>query len=250
MKLVPCSLLRAIYIIFIFLYEFELGSKIAVDGDRSHKIRRWLLLGRKAMTNIDNVLKSGDITLPTKVYGLLSGLTWLWELDCTEGRAPKNWGLQTVVLRRPLRVPWTARRSNQSILRKINPEYSLGGLMLKLKPQYFGYLMWTVDSLEKSLVLGNIEGRERRGHQRMSWLDGITEAMGMNLGKLWETVRNRETGMLQSMGSQIQTRLGDWTKTIKDSVLVLKMHFLLFLLCYSKRNYIIKLILCSFGRGF
>ena len=149
-----------------------------------------------------------------------------------------------------LRFPWTAKRSNQSILRKINPEYSLGGLMLKLKPQYFGYLMWTVDSLEKSLVLGNIEGRERRGHQRMSWLDGITEAMGMNLGKLWETVRNREAGMLQSMGSQIQTRLGDWTKTIKDSVLVLKMHFLLFLLCYSKRNYIIKLILCSFGRGF
>ena len=117
-------------------------------------------------------------------YGLPSGHIWLRELDCKEGRMPKNWCLWTVVLGRLLKVPRTARRANQSILRENNPEYSLEGLTLKLKLQYCGHLMWTDDSLEKSLMLGKAEGRKRRGHQRMRWLDGITDPMNMTLGTL------------------------------------------------------------------
>ena len=122
-------------------------------------------------------------------YGLPSGHIRLWELDHKEGRMPKNWCLRTVVLEKILKVPWTARKSNQSLLRETNPEYALGGLMLKLKLQYFGHLMQTVNSLEKSVMLGKIEGRRKRGCQSMRWLDGITDAMGMNLGKLQKTVR-------------------------------------------------------------
>ena len=118
---------------------------------------------------------------------------WLWELDRKEGRLPKNWCLQTVALEKTLRVPWTARRSSQSMLREINPEYSLEGLMLKLKLHYFGHLMWTANSLVKSLMLEKIEGRRRRGHQRMRCLAGITNAMDMNLGKLWKVVRDRKS---------------------------------------------------------
>ena len=165
-----------------------LDSKIITNGDRSNKIRRRLLLGRKAMTNLDSVLKSRDITLPTKVcivkamvfpvvmYGCES---WtIKKAECQRIDAFELW-----CWRRPLKVPWTARRSNQSILREINPEYSLEGLMLKLKLQYFGHLMQTDDSMEKSLMLGKIEGRRRRGCQKMKWLDGITDAMNNNLGK-------------------------------------------------------------------
>ena len=155
------------------------GSKITADGNCSHEIKRCLLLGRKVMINLDSILKSRDITLSTKVckvkamvfpvvmYGCES-----WTIKKAERRridAFKLW-----CWRRLLRVPWTARRSSQTILKKISPEYSLEGLMLKLKPQYFGQLMWRADSLEKTLMLGKIEGKRRRGQQRMRWLDGIT----------------------------------------------------------------------------
>ena len=144
---------------------------------------------------------SADKGLYSQGYGLSSGHAQLWELDYKGGRTSKNWCLWTVVLERLLKVPWTARWSNQSILREINSEYSLEWLMWKLKFQYFGHLMQAEDSLQKSLMLRKTEGRRRRGHQRMRWLDGITETMKMNLGhsrRWWGTGR---PGELQSMGS-------------------------------------------------
>ena len=180
---------------------FFLGSKITVDGDCSHEIRRWLLLRRKVMTNLDSVLKTRDYSVDKgQGYGLPSGHIRLWEQDHKEGRTLKNWCLRTVVLEKILRVPWTARRSNQSILREIDSEYSLEGLMLKMKLQYFDHLMHIDDSMEKSLMLGKIEGR--RGHQRMRWLDGIIDAVNKNLGKSgwwWGTGR---PSVLQFMGLQ------------------------------------------------
>ena len=172
------------------------GSKITADGDFSHEIKRCLLLGRKAMINLDSILKSRDITLPTKVclvnamvfpvvmYGYES-----WTLKKAEHRridAFKLW-----CWRRLLRVLWTARRSNQSILMEISPEYSLEGLRLKLKLQHFGHLMRRTDSFEKTLMLGKIEGGRRRGWQRMILLDDITDSLDMRLGKLRELVMNR-----------------------------------------------------------
>ena len=135
----------------------------------------------------------------------------LWELDREEGRTPKNWASELWCWRRLLKVPWTARRWNQAILREMNPDYSLEGLMLKLKHQYFGHLMQTADSLEKSLMLGKIEGRRRRGSQGMRWLDNITDAMNMNFGKLWEMVRDREAWRAAIRGvAKNWTQLGNW----------------------------------------
>ena len=158
-----------------------LGFKITVDGDCNHEMRRWLLLGRKAITNPDSVLKSRDITLPTKVC-IVEAMVFpvvmcgceSWTIKKAESQRIDAFELWC--WRRLLKVLWIARRSNQSILREINLGYSLEGLMLKLKLQYFGHLIWTDDSLGKSLMLGKIEGRKSRGHQRMRWQDSITDA--------------------------------------------------------------------------
>ena len=165
------------------------GSKITADGDCSHEIKRRLLLGRKVMTNLDSLLKTRDITLPTKIR-LVKAIVFpvvMYGCESWTIKGAECWRIDAFKLwcwRRLLRVPWTARRSNQSILKEINPEYSLEGLMLKLKLQYFGHLMWRADSTEKPLMLEMIEGRRRRGWPRMRWLDSITSSMGMNLSKL------------------------------------------------------------------
>ena len=177
---------------FIFL-----GSKITADGDWSHEIKRRLLLGRKVMTNLDSIFKSRDITLPTKVH-LVKAIVFPvvmygCELDHKEGWVPKNWCFWIMVLEKTLESPLDCRRSNKSILKEISPEYSLGGLMLKVKLQNFGYLIRRTNSLEKTLMLGKIEGRKRRGWQRMRWLDDITDSMGMILSKLQELVVDRQT---------------------------------------------------------
>ena len=162
------------------------GSKITADGVWSHEIKRHLLLGKKVMTNLDSILKSRDITLSTKLH-LVKAMVFpvvmygceSWTIKKAECRRIDAFALWC--WRRLLRVPWTARRCNQSILKEISPEYSLEGLMLKLKLQYFGYLMWRTDLFEKILMLGKIEGRKRRRWQRMRWLDGITDSIDMSL---------------------------------------------------------------------
>jgi len=192
-----------------------LVSKITADGDCSHEIKRHLLLGRKVMTNLDSIFKSRDITLPTKVC-LVKAMVFpvvMYGWESWTVKKAEHCRIDAFELwcwRRLLRVPWTARRSNQSILKEIGPGISLEGMMLKLNLQYFGHLIRRVDSLEKTPMLGGVGGKRRKGQQRMKWLHGITDSMEVSLSELRELVMDRETWCVEIHGvTKSQTQLSD-----------------------------------------
>ena len=194
------------------------GSKITADGDWSQETKRRLLLGRKVMTNKDGILKSRDITLPTRVHLVKAMVLPVVMNGCEswtvkKAECQKFDAFELLCWSRLLRVPWTARRSNQSILKEISPGWSLEVLILKLKLQYFSHLVRRVDSLEKTLMLGGIGGRKRRRQQRMRWLDLITDSMGMCLSELRELATDREAWHALIHGvAKSRTRLSDWTE--------------------------------------